>query len=72
MAASWVRYIILIVAVLNAVLNLIGFETISDELTSDIVAFASGIFILYTGWKNQYLSKKGVKQAKALEVKGLK
>lgn len=72
MTASWTRYIILIIAVINAVLNLIGFETISNDLTNDIVAFASGIYILYTGWKNNYLSKKGVKQAKALDIKGLK
>lgn len=69
---SYGRFILLIIAVINSVLNLLGYETISDELTNDIVAVVSGVLILYVGWKNNYLSKKGKEQKEALEREGLK
>lgn len=71
MPASWIRYILLIVAVINAVLNLMGYTTISDETANDIVAVASGAYILYTGYKNQYLTKKGKRQKKVLDANNL-
>lgn len=70
--ASISRYLVLIVAVLNAVLNLVGFQTISDELTNDLVAVVSGAFMLYMAWKNNYLSKKGQAQKNVLDKHGLK
>ncbi|HSH52945.1 MAG TPA: phage holin [Bacteroidales bacterium] len=69
---SYGRFILLIIAVLNSVLNLLGYETISDELANDIVAVVSGFVILYVGWKNNYLSKKGKAQKEVLEREGLK
>lgn len=69
--ASLTRFILLIVAVLNAVLNLLGYQTISDELANDIVAVVSGIYFLYVAWKNNYLSKKGIKQKEVLKREGL-
>lgn len=70
--ASVTRYVLLVVAVFNAVANMIGYNTISSELANDIAAVISGLFILYAGWKNNYLSKKGVKQKEVLEQNNLK
>ncbi|MED4399756.1 phage holin [Metabacillus fastidiosus] len=69
--SSIVRYTILVIAVLNAVLNLVGFQTISDQLTNDLVAVISGAVMLYAGWKNNYLSKKGLAQKEVVEKEGL-
>jgi SPP1 family holin len=68
---SVARYIVLVVAVLNAVLNLFGFQTISDELTNDIVAVVSGVIFLYAAWMNNYLSKRGQAQKQRLKDVGL-
>ncbi|MFC0298539.1 MULTISPECIES: phage holin [Geobacillus] len=69
--ASVSRFALLIVAVINAVLNMLGYQTIPDDLVNDIVAVVSGIYALYMGWKNNYLSKKGRKQKEVLEKHGL-
>jgi SPP1 family holin len=69
--ASITRFALLIVAVINAVLNMLGYQTIPDDLVNDIVAVVSGIYALYMGWKNNYLSKKGRKQKEVLEKHGL-
>ncbi|SFA56096.1 holin, SPP1 family [Parageobacillus thermantarcticus] len=69
--ASVTRFIFLIVAVINAVLNMLGYQTIPDDLVNDVVAVVSGIYALYMGWKNNYLSKKGRKQKEVLEKHGL-
>lgn len=58
--ASIGRYVVLVIAVINSVLNLIGYQTISDQLTNDLVAFLTGAYTLYMAWKNNYLSKKGL------------
>lgn len=70
--ASITRFAFLIVAVVNAVLNLLGYQTIPNELTNDLIAFVSGAIMLWAGWKNNYLSKKGRKQKESLEQTGLK
>jgi SPP1 family holin len=69
--SSVVRYTVLVIAVINAVLNLFGYQTISDELANNIVAVISGFIMLWVGWKNNYLSKKGRKQKEVLEKNGL-
>jgi SPP1 family holin len=68
---SVARYIVLVVAVLNAVLNLFGYQTISDDLTNDLVAVVSGVIFLYVAWKNNYLSKRGQSQKQRLKDVGL-
>ncbi|WP_299090320.1 phage holin [uncultured Metabacillus sp.] len=68
---SIARYTVLVIAVINAVLNLVGFQTISDDLTNDLVAVISGFVMLYVGWKNNYLSRKGQLQKKSLQAQGL-
>lgn len=70
--ASISRFIVLVAAVINAVLNLIGYQTIPDEFVNDLVAVASGAWFIWAAWKNNYLSKKGQKQKKQLEQAGLK
>ncbi|MDM5188626.1 phage holin [Bacillus sp. DX4.1] len=45
------RYVLLIIAVINSVLNLVGYQTISNELANDIVAAITGIYTLYVGGK---------------------
>lgn len=69
--ASIARFLVLIVAVINSVLNLLGYQTISDELTNDLVAVVSGAVMIWAGWKNNYLSKKGQAQKQALKEKDL-
>jgi len=69
--ASVTRFALLILAVVNSVLNMLGYETISEDLVNDIIAVASGIYILYAAWKNNYLSKKGLKQKEVLKEKNL-
>jgi len=70
--ASLSRFIVLVVAVINAVLNLVGYQTIPDEFVNDLVAIASGAWFIWAAWKNNYLSQKGQKQKRQLEQAGLK
>lgn len=70
--ASITRYIILVIAVINSVLNLVGYQTISNELASNIVAVITGGYALYMAWKNNYLSNKGLQQKDVLEKHDLK
>ncbi|MFC0558507.1 phage holin [Halalkalibacter alkalisediminis] len=61
------RFTFLIVAVINAVLNLLGYQTISEQFVNDVVAILSGVYFIWAGWKNNYLSKKGLKQKEVLK-----
>ncbi len=70
--ASLTRFIVLVVAVINAVLNLLGYSTIPDDFVNDLVAVISGAYMIWVAWKNNYLSKKGRKQKEELERAGLK
>ncbi|MDZ5607914.1 phage holin [Bacillus pseudomycoides] len=70
--ASISRYVVLVIAVINSVLNLIGYQTISNELANNIVAVITGVFTLYMAWKNNYLSSKGLQQKDVLEKHNLK
>ena len=69
--ASITRFALLIVAVLNSVLNMLGYQTISEDLVNDLIAVGSGIYFLYAAWKNNYLSKKGLKQKEVLKSNNL-
>ncbi|PHA22070.1 phage holin [Bacillus wiedmannii] len=70
--ASIIRFIILVIAVINSVLNLVGYQTISNELTNNIVAVITGGYALYMAWKNNYLLNKGLQQKGVLEKHNLK
>jgi SPP1 family holin len=70
--ASLTRMIAMLIALLNAVLNILGYETIPVEFGEELSAVILVLVGLYAGWKNNYLSKKGKAQKEALEEKGLK
>jgi len=65
--ASIARYVVLVVAVVNALANLVGYQTIPDETTNQIVAALSAVVFLWAGWKNNYLSSKGKQQKEVLK-----
>jgi SPP1 family holin len=69
--ASVTRIVALVIVLINAVLNLLGYQTIPTEFGEHIT---SGLLIatsLWTAWKNNYLSKNGGLQKKALQAQGL-
>jgi SPP1 family holin len=70
--ASFTRFVLLIVAAINAVLNMLGYQTIPEAFVNDFIAVISGFYFLYAGWKNNYLSKKGLKQKEVLTKNNLK
>ncbi|GAE34705.1 phage holin [Halalkalibacter akibai] len=65
--ASLSRFAFLIVAVLNAVLNLLGYQTIPEQFVNDVVAILSGVYFIWAGWKNNYISEKGLRQKEVLK-----
>lgn len=69
--ASISRYVVLVIAVINSVLNLVGYQTIDDKNTNNLVAVITGAFTLYMAWKNNYLSNKGLLQKDVLEKNDL-
>ncbi|RWR06761.1 phage holin [Siminovitchia fortis] len=69
--SSVARFVVLVVAVINAVLNLVGYQTIPDDFVNDLVAVVSGAWFIWAAWKNNYLSKKGQKQKEQLKRAGL-
>jgi SPP1 family holin len=69
--ASIARVVTLVIVLVNAVLNIAGFETIPTEFGDDLSAVLLMVVSLWTAWKNNYLSRKGRAQKEALEQKGL-
>lgn len=69
--ASLTRFIVLIAGVLNATLNLFGYQPIPDELVNNTVLVITGFYTLYMAYKNQYLTKKGQAQKEILKENNL-
>jgi SPP1 family holin len=69
--ASVTRVIALNIVLVNAVLNLLGFQTIPTEFGEHITAVLLIAISLWSAWKNNYLSKNGGLQKKALQAQGL-
>jgi SPP1 family holin len=69
--ASIGRVVTLAIVLLNAVLNLFGYQTIPTEFGEHISAIVLIVVSLWSAWKNNYLSKKGGLQKKALQAQGL-
>lgn len=69
--SSITRVVALVIVLINAVLNLFGYETLPVEFGEHIAAVLLIIISLWTAWKNNYLSKRGLKQKRALMDKGL-
>jgi SPP1 family holin len=64
--ASIARIVTLIIVLINAVLNLLGYQTIPTEFGEHISAVILLAVSLWTAWKNNYLSKKGKAQKEVL------
>jgi SPP1 family holin len=69
--ASVTRVVALVIVLINAVLNLLGYQTIPIEFGEHITAVLLIVIALWTAWKNNYLSKNGGLQKKALQAQGL-
>lgn len=69
--ASVTRYVLLVIAVINSFLNLAGYQTIDNDTANLIVGLISAGFMLYAGWRNNYLSKKGQAQKEVLKQNNL-
>jgi SPP1 family holin len=69
--ASVGRIVVLVIVLMNAVLNLFGYETIPVEFGEHVTALLLIVISVWTAWKNNYLSKRGQAQKKALQDKGL-
>jgi SPP1 family holin len=69
--ASVGRVVALVFVLINAVLNLFGYQTIPTEFGEHITAVLLIVISLWTAWKNNYLSKNGGLQKKALQAQGL-
>jgi SPP1 family holin len=66
--ASITRVVTLVVVLINAVLNLFGYETIPTEFSEHISAVVLIVVSLWTAWKNNYLSRKGKDQKEILSL----
>lgn len=69
--ASIIRYVGLIIVLLNTVLTLMGMPILPIESAEVVSAFAVLVVGLYVGFKNNYLTRKGRQQAVVLEQKDL-
>lgn len=71
--ASVSRSVLLIIVLINAIANILGFETIPTELGGEIITAAILLVVsVWTTWKNNYLARKGQEQAKVLKRHNLK
>ncbi|MFX3624074.1 MAG: phage holin [Ectobacillus sp.] len=57
---------------LKLLLESFGINFITDDQIDAIVNVAAFLFILYFGYKNNYLGKKGLQQKELLKKHGLK
>jgi SPP1 family holin len=69
--ASVGRVVALVIVLINAALNLFGYQTIPVEFGEHLSALILIVVSSWTAWKNNYLSKKGQLQKKALQAQGL-
>jgi SPP1 family holin len=70
--ASLTRMIALVIALINAVLNIMGYETIPVDFGEQLSAIILVLVGIYVSWKNNYIGKKGQSQKEVLEKNGLK
>lgn len=70
--ASVARMVALVLVLVNAVANILGYETIPEELGGEIIT-AAILFVvgIWTAWKNNYLARKGLKQKEVLKKNNL-
>ena len=71
--ASVTRMVVLGIVLINAIANIVGFETIPVELGGEVITAAILLIAsTWAAWKNNYLAKKGQEQAKVLKRHNLK
>ncbi|MCP8970871.1 phage holin [Ectobacillus ponti] len=66
-----VRYFAGFLLSLKLLLESFGFTFITNEQIDSIVNIAAFLFILYFGFKNNYITKKGKEQKELLKKHGL-
>lgn len=64
---SLVRFIIAILTATNTVLTALGKPIIPEDMINAIVIIAGYLFEIYVMFKNNYLTKKGQAQQRALK-----
>lgn len=69
--ASLTRLIVAILTALNTVLTALGYPVIPDDLINSLVIIFGYGFEVYAMWKNNYISKRGLKQKEVIEKAGL-
>lgn len=69
--ASVMRLVIAILTATNTVLTALGYPVIPDDFINSLAIIFGYGFEIYTMWKNNYISKKGLKQKEVLEEAGL-
>jgi SPP1 family holin len=69
--ADIVRFITGFLVALKLLFEAFGYSFINDEQIDAIANVASFLFILYFGFKNNYLTKKGKEQKEILKKHGL-
>lgn len=69
--ASIVRYAALILVIVNAILTMFNMPIIPAEYADIVASGLIAIVGLYVGFKNNYLTRRGKKQAEELEQVGL-
>lgn len=71
---SIIRIVILIIALTNQFLVVNGMSPIPiDDITIEtlVSTIFTVVIALWTTWKNNYISKKGLEQKRVLELNGL-
>jgi SPP1 family holin len=68
--ASIVRMTTAVLAAAKLVLNMFGVE-IPQEITDGLVDIVAAVWLIYTSWKNNYVSSKGAAQKEQLKKAGL-
>lgn len=65
--ASYTRVIVAIFVIVNNILLAIGYEPIGDDFINAVITIVGNVYVLYPIWKNNYLSKKGIRQKQVLQ-----
>lgn len=69
--ASIIRYIALIIVLINTCLTLLGMPILPPAAADIVAAFTVLVVGLYVGFRNNYLTRRGKAQAQALAQKDL-
>jgi SPP1 family holin len=68
--ASIVRMTTAVLAAAKLVLNMFGIE-IPQEITDGLVDIVAAVWLIYTSWRNNYVSRRGIQQKDVLQKNNL-